>query len=260
MHGVAPVEVVRVPHRAELALLPTLDQVVEVEVARRGDRVLASVDPAAKVLAAPGGGGGQQLRLPVRVEREHLLVEIDLDAVGLTLRLLRHVVEMGECEVDALVDHARTRETEVLLHGRHRVLRVLVEDVVDVTRIEVQFLHAGFVDEDRRTAVALADPAAGVGQDLILRLFDGRDRGGRRTGHRGGLRRQRRARRVGRAGRTGGCGPGLLRVVDQEVRAGSAGHHQHDHERAHDRAAPPASALFREAGGSIDFFGGARIV
>ena len=123
VHGDPAVEVVRVPHLAELAVVPALVQVLEVEVAGRRDRVLAAVGAAAEVLAAAGRGRGDEDRLPVLEDGEHLRVEIDLDPVAFGLRLAAVNLKCSRPSFDRGRDPAVAREPEQLLDRGDRVAR-----------------------------------------------------------------------------------------------------------------------------------------
>ena len=209
MHRDATVEVIRVPHLPELAAVPTLVQVLEVVVARRRDRVLTTVDATTEVLAAAGRRRGDQDRLPVLEDREHLRVEVDLDAVALRLRERRLVLEVLERELDHGPDASVALQAVELLDRGDCVRGVCAEHPVDPTRVEVQGLEALLVCGGDRTVVA---PAQSVGRDVgelhdsrLVYRRDGR-RGRRRLLRRGRVLRRARAlgdQLVARRGRRG---------------------------------------------------------
>ena len=118
---------------------------MEVEVAGRGDRVLASVGATAEVLAAAGGGRGDEDRLVVLEHGEHLRVEIDLDPIR--LRPWASAAENLKC-VEAGFDRRRdpavAGQPEELVGRGDRVVGVLAVLAVDACRDRSAVASAGF--------------------------------------------------------------------------------------------------------------------
>ena len=76
------VEIVGIPERAELALLPALLMPGERELSGRGHCILTTIISTAEVATVAGRGSRDQHDLPLLPDDQHLAIEIDFDMIG----------------------------------------------------------------------------------------------------------------------------------------------------------------------------------